>query len=263
MLKFGMPTLIELPSIEDCAALCRELGLGFVEMNMNLPQYQVRTMDPARFRAVAEEYGISYTIHLDENLNPCDFNPAVAKAYRDTALETIEFAKALGVPVLNMHMAMGVYFTLPEGKVFLFERYREEYRENLAVFRDACERAAGGSGIRICVENWFGYPDWQVEALDLLLESPVFGLTFDVGHNHCKGGIDEPVILERAARLCHIHLHDAKDGRADHLALGTGQLDVPRYLRLAEERNCTVVLETKTAAGLRQSVEWLRKLKME
>lgn len=259
MVKFGMPTLLELPSMEACAALCRQLGLQFVEMNMNLPQFQIQNMDAAHFRGVAEEYGISYTIHLDENMNVCDFNPDVAKAYRDTVLRTIEFAKVLQIPVLNMHMMMGVYFTLPDRKVFLFERYREQYLRNLLAFRDACEKAIGDSGIRICVENWFGYPRWQVEALDLLLESPVFGLTFDVGHNHCKGGMDEGVILGRAERLHHIHLHDAKDGTKDHLPLGTGQLDIPGYLELARERQCSVVLETKTVAGLRQSVDWLRR----
>lgn len=258
MLKFGMPTLIETASIEECAALCRELGLQFVEMNMNLPQYQTQTMDAEHLRKVAAEYGISYTIHLDENLNPCDFNPAVAKAYRDTAIETIAIAKKLGIPVLNMHMAMGVYFTLPERKVFLFRQYREEYLKNLIAFRDACETAIGSSGIKICVENWFGYPEWQVEALDRLLESPAFGLTFDVGHNHCKGGMDEPTIMARLDRLRHIHLHDAKDGSKDHLALGTGQLDLLNYLNLAKKQNCSVVLETKTIAGLRESVHWLR-----
>ena len=38
MIDLGMPALIELPEPEDCGALCRELGLQFVELNMNLPQ---------------------------------------------------------------------------------------------------------------------------------------------------------------------------------------------------------------------------------
>lgn len=35
--QLGMPALIEIKSIEACAALCRELGLQFIELNMNLP----------------------------------------------------------------------------------------------------------------------------------------------------------------------------------------------------------------------------------
>ena len=257
-MKFGMPSLIETKTLEECAALCAELGLDFVELNMNLPQYQADTMDAEHMRAVAEKYGIFYTIHLDENMNMADFNPLVTQAYRETVRRTIELAKKLHIPVLNMHMPVGVYFTLPQGKVYLFSEYRKEYLQNLALFRDECEKAIGSSGIRICVENWHGYTDWQIEGLDELLKSPVFGLTFDVGHNHCKDGMDEPVILERGARLHHMHLHDVVEGR-DHRALGTGELDIPKCIALAEKHDCTVVVETKTIEGLRQSIAWLKK----
>ncbi len=30
-MQFGMPTLIELKSVEACASICRELGLKFIE----------------------------------------------------------------------------------------------------------------------------------------------------------------------------------------------------------------------------------------
>ena len=96
---FGMPTLIEIKSLESCAALCRELGLGFIELNMNLPEYQTEIIDVARFREIADKYGIYYTIHFDENLSPCDFNNKVAAAYIETVLQTIEVAKRLVVPI--------------------------------------------------------------------------------------------------------------------------------------------------------------------
>ncbi len=256
-MELGMPSLIETKTAEECAALCRELGLDFVELNMNLPQYQTDTMDPEYLRSVAEQYGIYYTIHLDENANMADFNPLVAGAYRETVVRTIELAKKLGVPVLNMHMPVGVYFTLPQGKVYLFGEYRERFCRDMAIFRDACQKAIGDSEIRICVENWHGYTDWQIEALDVLLKSPVFGLTFDVGHNLCKEGMDEPVILDRGTHLHHMHMHDVQNGK-DHQPLGTGELDACKYLGLAEKHGCRVVLETKTISGLRQTVQWLR-----
>ncbi len=258
MFRFGMPTLLETAAIADCAALCRELGLSFIEMNMNLPQYQVQEIDAARFRAVARAYGVAYTIHLDENMNMADFNPLVAGAYRQTALDTIALAKELEIPVLNMHMPVGVYFTLPEKKAYLFEAYPQRFLDAMARFRDACTQAIGGSGIQICVENWHGYTPWQIRGLDLFLESPAFGLTYDVGHNRCVDGMDEPVILARKARLRHMHLHDVLDGKKDHQALGTGDVDILGYLALAKEVQASVVLETKTVKGLRASVDWLR-----
>ena len=98
---------------------------------------------------------------------------------------------------------------------------------------------------------------WQIPVLDELLESPAFGLTYDVGHNHCIKGHDEPIILARKEHLHHMHLHDVKDGTKDHQALGTGELDIFKYLNLAKERDISVVVETKTIAGLKQSAAWL------
>lgn len=256
-MKFGMPTLIELPSLRSCAALCAELGLDFIELNMNLPQYQPQAIDPAALYAVAQRYGISYTVHIDENLNFSDFNRDVAQAYTRSVLQTISIARVLGIPVLNMHLLRGVHFTLPDKKVYLFDAYREIYLDSVRRFRDVCTEAIGGEKIRICMENYSGYLDYQREALDVLLESPAFGLTIDVGHNHVCRGMDEGFILERGDRLCHMHLHDAQ-GTRDHLALGRGEMDVDACLRMAQDHGCSVVLETKTIAGLRESVAWIR-----
>ena len=63
--------------------------------------------------------------------------------------------------------------------------------------------------------------------------------------------------MKHKDRLNHIHLHDAKD-RKNYLALGTGEMNIEKYLSLAKEQNCRVVLETKTIDGMKQSVEWLK-----
>lgn len=105
MTDLGMPTLIEIPEIEDCAALCAELRLQFLELNMNMPQYQTHSLQPKQLAALSEKYGIYYTIHLDENLNVSDFNPHVADAYLETVRETVHIAKQLHIPVLNMHLS--------------------------------------------------------------------------------------------------------------------------------------------------------------
>lgn len=256
-MRFGMPALIQIEGLEESAALCRELGLDFVELNMNFPQYQLHRMDPAALGDTARRYGIFYTLHLDDDMNVADFNPAVAKAQVDTVLGAVALAKELDIPVINMHLSRGGVVTLPEGKVYLFERYREAYLGRMAAFRDSCHRAVGDGGVRICVENTVGYPGWQVEALDLLLESEAFGLTLDVGHDYCTGGGDLGIVENRSRRLHHIHLHDAATPGRDHLALGDGELDLAARLELAQRCDCSVVLETKTAAALRKSAAWL------
>ena len=86
-MQFGMPTLIECRTLEDNLALCRELGLSFVELNMNFPEYQVNCLEYTdALREFGEKAGVYFTIHLDEQLNVADFNPLVTEAYRHTLI---------------------------------------------------------------------------------------------------------------------------------------------------------------------------------
>ena len=259
MVKLGMPTMVEMDSIESGAALCRELGLDFLELNINFPQFTLEKLDIGQLKKIAEEYGIFYTLHLDDEMSIADFNPYVADGYCRTVYDAVALAKKLGIGKLNMHLSRGAKYTLPDRVIYFFEAYEEDYLRRIRDFRDACTRAVGDSGVRICVENTAGFLPFQQKAVEALLQSPVFGLTFDIGHNYCSGNQDEAWIRQRADRLHHMHVHDACDKTKDHRTLGTGELDIPGYLALAEERNCTVVLETKTFDALRQSVVWLRK----
>ncbi len=256
---FGMPTLIELDTIEENLALCQTLGLDFIELNMNLPQYQTQALreNLDLFRRLSARTGVFFTLHLDENLNFADFNPLVREAYCQAATEAIAIAKELHIPVVNLHMPQGVHFTLPEKKVYLFEAYRDDFMGSVRRFRDLCEEAVGGAPVRICVENTDGYMDFQKEAVEILLASPCFSLTWDIDHSHAEGERDEAFLLQHKDRLAHFHLHDAK-GKSNHLALGTGEIDLPARLHLAAENGCRCVIETKTALALGQSVTYLR-----
>jgi len=258
MLLLGMPSMIELETVEQSAALCRELGLSFVELNTNFPTQQPHLLDGDKLNKYSETYGIFYTIHLNDELNVADFNPHVAKGYRQSVLEVIVLAKKIGAKVLNMHLSGGAYYTMPDRKIHFFEAYREEYLAGIAAFRDLCTQAVGDADIRICVENTTGYKPFQLEALSVLLESPVFGLTLDIGHNCCAGFADEQWIFGRADRLRHFHIHDVLNGTKDHLPLGSGDLDMGKYFSRAEALGATAVLEVKTVQGLRQSVAWLK-----
>ena len=128
-MEFGMPSLIENRTLEDNAALCAGLGLSFIELNMNFPEYQVARLEQTdELLRLAEGAGIYYTIHLDENLNVADFNPLVAEAYLETVRRTVAVAQRL-LPLrdrfgdsaqpltVNMHLHHGIHITLPDQKV--------------------------------------------------------------------------------------------------------------------------------------------------
>ena len=270
-MQFGMPTLIENRTLEENAALCGELGLRFIELNMNFPEYQVDGLGQTdELIRIADRYRLYYTIHLDENLNIADFNPLVTEAYLETVRRTILAAKALlplrdlyGDPrqplTLNMHMHHGIYITLPDRKVQMYERDFETYMKSFAAFRSLCEEWIGDSGIMIAVENTDGFRDYEKKAVEYLLQSPKFGLTWDIGHSKAVGEKDVPFLMEHRERLIHFHIHDGTETPpGNHLALGDGEIDLKDRLRIAESRQARCVLETKTVKALKQSVQWLR-----
>jgi sugar phosphate isomerase/epimerase len=263
IMDFGMPTLLELKSMESCAALCAELGLAFVEFNMDLPEYQIERLDLACLSETAEKYSIYFTIHLEDTAYAWNFNKKVAGAYTETVLQAIEAAKQLHIPLLNMHFHQGEYFKLPDRKIYLFEEYGGEYLQKVTAFRDACINAVKGADIKICIENTSSFQlDFVAAGIAALLESPIFGLTFDTGHNAGSGFRQQLLIERHIGRLSHMHLHDYSEARDAHLPLGEGVLNLDEYIDIAQEHNCRAVLETKTIDGLRKSVDWLKEHKV-
>ena len=271
MIQFGMPTLIENKTLEDNVALCQSLGLRFIELNMNFPEYQTDGLEQTdHLISLAEKAGIYYTIHLDENLNIADFNRLVSEAYLETVRRSIEAAKKLlplcdrygdaGQPLtLNMHMHHGIYITLPDRKVQMYDRDFDTYMRSFEVFREKCGEWIGDSSIKIAVENTEGFRGYEKKAIGYLLKSPYFGLTWDIGHSKAAGEKDVPFIMEHSEHLIHFHIHDGtEEPPKNHLALGDGEIDIADRLRLAEQRNARCVLETKTVEALKNSVKWLK-----
>lgn len=271
-MQFGMPTLIENKTLEDNIALCSRLGLKFIELNMNFPEYQLDKLEQTDiFIKAAQEAHIYYTIHLDENLNIADFNSLVSEAYLETVRRTIEVAKKLlplrdkyGDPqqplTLNMHMNHGIYITLPDRKVQMYERDFDTYMKAFAHFRECCEKWIGDSDIRIMIENTDGFRDYEKKAIEFLLKSPYFDLTWDIGHSKAVGEKDVPFIKSHLDRLIHFHIHDGSENPPkNHLALGDGEIDLKDRLQLAKTRNARCVLETKTIEALEKSVDYLVK----
>lgn len=271
-MQYGMPTLIENRTLQDNINLCKSLGLQFIELNMNFPEYQIDKLEQTEALVSAvEKAGIYYTIHLDENLNIADFNPLVTEAYLETVRRSIEAAKRL-LPLrdsygdrtqpltLNMHMNHGIFITLPDRKVQMYDRDFDTYMGSFEKFRSLCEEWIGDSDVMIVVENTDGFREYEKKVIEYLLESQVFGLTWDIGHSKATGEKDVPFITEHKDNLVHFHIHDGTENPAkNHLALGDGEIDLISRLELAEERNARCVLETKTIDALKASVDWLIK----
>lgn len=258
-MKFGMPTLLEYSSISETVLDCKRLGLDFVEINMSFPGSTAEDIDVDKLVSLKNQYGIFYTFHADEGLNPFDFTKSVSECYFELMRKTISVAKAVGAPIINMHLLKGVYVTLPGKVVLLNDSYREEYLSRVREFIKLCELEIGNAPLKISIENVDSNPftEAQIYALELFMQSPAFSLTYDVGHDACLKGKDKHIIDKYKNKLAHMHLHDAKDGKA-HLPLGEGDVNIPEKLSLLPE-NATCLVEVKTVAGLEASLKYLFK----
>ena len=256
-MKFGMPALVECDSIVECVRVAKENSLDFVEINMSFPQYIPANSDVSLYNKLASENGIFYTVHADEQLNPFDFNEEVSKCYFNVMAECIDFAVAIGAPVINMHLLKGVYVTLPDKVILLTDVYKSEYLSRVKDFISMCEERIGNAPLKIAIENVDSNPftESQICALEYFMKSGVFGLTLDVGHDDCLLGRDRAVFEKYRDKLVHLHLHDS-DGKHAHLPLGEGRVDIKSKLAMLDEAG-TCLIEVKTVSGLSKSVEYL------
>jgi sugar phosphate isomerase/epimerase len=144
----------------------------------------------------------------------------------------------------------------------MYERDFDVYMEYISHFVNLCEQWIGEADIKIAIENTNGFREYEKRAIQCMLQSDCFVLTWDIGHSKATGEIDMPFILEHEDKLSHFHIHDGRENPPqDHLALGDGETDLNERLNMAVMCDARCVLETKTIDALKKSVEWLKKEK--
>ena len=115
-------------------------------------------------------------------------------------------------------------------------------------------------GMPTLIENRTLEDKYEKRAIESMLKSNVFVLTWDIGHSKATGEMDVPFILRNKDKLRHFHIHDGTESPPhNHLALGDGEINLPERLMAAKSTNARCVLETKTVEALKKSVRWLQR----
>lgn len=257
-MKYGMPSLIEFRTIEEHARFCSENGLDFYEINLAFPWFQSDKIDADDLLRIKKKYGIDYTVHFHDEINPFDFCPEMRAGCLKNVEYVIGLARRIGAKRINMHLLNGTYSAVKGEKIYAYGLCEDEYLMYVKEFIALVESAMKGMDCIFCIENTSGYRFYHKHAVELMLSSPVFGLTFDIGHNYKASEDDESFILSHANRLRHFHIHDVT-AKSNHVALGTGVLDVDRYLEMAKEYDCPVVIEVKESTSLRDSLDYMKR----
>ncbi len=251
-----MPTLLEFESLEDNVRFCHDHKLKFVEVNMNMPEFQVEAMDRDHLRHLMETYGVYFTFHMADNMDIANFQEEVRLVNVDLVKRTLEFAESIGSPIVNMHMQKGVYFTLPDRKVYIYQKYLERYLSYVHEFHSQMNVMLKGMNVNLAVENTGDFNrEFIRSSTEELISQPNIVMTYDIGHDHSFGN-DREFIIDHLDKIRHMHIHDAI-GEDHHLALGSGEMKLERYIGFAKNYDIRCVIEAKTIKALTESIEQL------
>jgi sugar phosphate isomerase/epimerase len=257
--QLGMPVLIELKDINEQILLCKKLGLSFIELHMNLPEYTLENLDPKLIRKLIKREKINFTLHLPSELDLGSVNKTIRLGYLKLCKQSILWAKKAGVRLINLHLNKGPCLTLPGKRIFLHDKYQTRFVTTIYNSFKALTDMANKNGVKIYLENAnnFHLP-FIKKALEKISKLKGLYFTWDIGHDALSGFREKPILMKYKNKVKHIHLHDY-DGVLDHKALYTGKAEINKILAFAKKQKATVLIEVKTIKALKQSVELLKK----
>lgn len=258
-MMLGMPALVEYSTLNQLIELCMKLKLSFIELNMNLPYNFIQNLSPNELKKITKETNIKFTMHMPDEADIGSFYESVRAGYVQLFSDTIDWAKEAGVKLLNLHIMEGAKMTLPDRKVYIYDKYSEEFTENFIKSIKTLSSKAQKNNIVLSIENSSNFGKRYIQdVLDEALTYPKIKLTWDTGHDAVSNFKDRKYLLDNREHIAHMHLHDAK-GSHDHQVLFEGELNIKKLLNFAQTMNIMALIEVKTEEALIKSIDNLGK----
>lgn len=225
--------------VEEIAWMA-EMGLEFIDLTLEPPAAAAWRVDAAAIRAALERHRMKVVGHTAFYLPIASSFDEVRRGAVRELVRCLEVFGEVGAKWMNLHPDR---YTPMHDRAFYIRRNIESINELMP----HAERA----GVGLMIENLPGEFNTPDQLADLLDPLPEVGLHLDVAHANLQVSHNMTcAILKRyGQRLRHVHLHDNRGGSDDmHMPLGTGNVDVRRYLRAL--RDCrydgTITLEVFT-----------------
>jgi len=189
-----------------------------------------------------EQYTQDFTLHAPfHGMNIASVFEPIRKASVQVMVGCFEVAAAIGAPVV-MHPG---YFAWEQERAASDRQFRMSLQE--------LGRAAAERSVTFWFENMgdMNYFNLRTPA-DLALIGDT-GLTLDTGHAHLNRCL--PAFLKTPFR--HMHIHDNKGRTDSHSAVGEGTIDFRPVMAALRQRHATAVVEMRSFAGAKGSLQVL------
>lgn len=248
-----MPILVEFHSLSENIDLCKKLDLDFIELNLDIPYCFIDKIDTNLLK------NSNFTIHLSEKFDVGELNNSLRNFYLNEIEKIISFGIKYNIFKYNLHLDPGIHFSLPDKKIFIYEKYIDDY---LRAYEDSCNilsKLANKYNATILFEN-VKVESYTLKVIDIIAKYDNLFFTLDLGHNIRYGNLAKEKFMEYSNKIKHIHLHDF-NGSKDHQELFTGLLNVKEELNFCKQHNLDVLIEVKRKEELINSVNKLRNLK--
>lgn len=260
MIKLGMPILYEYDNLEDNFQLAKDLGLNFIELNLNFG-YCRKEMEEGNLIKLIDKYQIETTLHFYDEADMGSYKEVV-----DAYLSLLEKYAYLGkdyLKLVNMHNNPGPVVTISGTKNYIYAKEYQEYIERIISNFTKAKEILNKYQIKLVIENVDGASGASF-LMDNFLKLKEYGFrfTYDIGHDNVSGFPLYNLIQNNELNFDEFHFHDG-NGNKCHLALGEGNIDLKYFSDLAKKNNSYVLLEVKSSDDLRKSVPYFRKLSNE
>ncbi|MBI4999278.1 sugar phosphate isomerase/epimerase [Candidatus Gottesmanbacteria bacterium] len=149
----------------------------------------------------------------------------VRKVYFKIMDKVLRLSQELEAKVVTCHVGPRPFFIKPtEAQKIVLKEFPPLFKKGVNL---AFENMPPSTGVRL------GYP--LLSELESLGEKdPRVFFCLDVGHAIRNEEEWEKFLRKQTSRIVNIHLHDAK-GDDDHLKLGSGTLNLDKFLKVLEE----------------------------
>lgn len=254
-MKLGMPQLYEFDTIEDNLKLCKELGLDFIELNLNFG-YCRSEMEAQTVADLLKKYNVEATLHFYDEADFGSYDEVV-KAYTTLLERYAKLGKGY-IKQINMHLIPGPVVTISGVKNFIYEKEYDVYIKRLISNFKKAEAICNENGINMVIENTDNIPKYMKRVYKDLYDNG-FRFCYDIGHDGLSYDIIYEINSELNLPFDEFHIHDGTR-KTCHLTLGEGEIDIKKFKDLAIANNAYVVLEVKQKSDLISSVPYFNNL---
>lgn len=260
-MKFGLPIFIDIKTLDEHVEICRESGLSFIEIDMDIYQFNMDKID-SLFENINKVNDIYFNISLPVSYDFGSFESGLRGLYRDNLNAIIEKSEKNRVHSINYTINPGIGYSFFEDQVYLYDKHFKDFKENTLESLSKVIESCDSKGIDFLIKNnGFWYRNYMRKIINYLLGFKRVGLTWDIVNDAASDYKEKIFIMENLHRIKSLYISDYLNDHRNQ-PLFSGNIDLSSYFSIAKRINADVLIDVKTLNEFKNSLKLLRDKKI-